>query len=194
MRSAVIARVALRRGVPRRGAFGVILDDRMSQEMSNSARQSVSCYDKALGLLSLRAHFAGELAAKLRKRGYERDEIDAALLKLEANRFLNEVETARAFVRERLRRGAIGRRRLIADLVKRRASQEAIDIVSAEIPEDDVDAVRSLAERWLVRSTRSPGPKRKAALVRHLAGKGFSQRAIVAVLDSVEGDDSGVEF
>ncbi len=147
-----------------------------------------SCYDKALGLLALRPHFRRELDLKLRKRDYTDEERETALAKLARNSFLDDDATARAFVRERLRRGGIGRRKLIAELSKRGADSATIDAAMEDVPEDDREPARELAERWLMRSSRPAGPKRNAALARHLESRGFSPRAIVAALEAL-GDD-----
>lgn len=150
-----------------------------------------SCYDKALGLLALRPHLRRELDLKLRKRDYSEEERETALAKLARNGFLDDDSTARSFVRERLRRGGIGRRKLIAELSKRGAGSAAIEAAMEDVPEDDREPARDLAERWLMRSTRPAGPKRDAALARHLESRGFSPRAIVAALEALGHDPHG---
>ena len=77
----------------------------------------------------------------------------------------------------RLARGAEGRTRLKAELLKRGAAAEAIDAVLGDLPDDDLPAAREAAERWARRGGADPN-----ALARHLERKGFSRRAIVAVL------------
>jgi regulatory protein len=133
-------------------------------------------------------HFRRELEVKLRKRGYSEEERAAALTKLTTNGFLDDTATARTFVGERLRRGGVGRRKLIAELVKRGVGEGPIEAALEDLPEDDREPARALAERWLMRSTRPQGPKRDAALARHLEGRGFSARAIVAALEALRDD------
>jgi len=141
-----------------------------------------SAYDKAVQLLAARPHFRRELEGKLARRGYPPEEIEAALERLASQGYLNDGETARAFVEGRLARGAEGRSRLKAELAKRGAAGEAIDAALAELaPEDDLPAAREVAAKWARGGRSDP-----QALARHLQRKGFSPRAIVAILNEKE--------
>jgi len=89
-------------------------------------------------------------------------------------------------VASRLARGAEGRPRLRAELERRGAPPDAVAAALDELPDDDLPAAREAARRWHGKSA--------AALARHLARKGFSRRAIFAVLKehpglSAEGAD-----
>jgi len=138
-----------------------------------------SCYDKAVQLLAARPHFRQELAAKLVQRGYAAEEIDAALDKLTEQGYLDDRAAARSFVESRRSRGE-GRARLRAELLRRGAPEDAAEEVLAELtPEDDLPAAREAAARWQRGGGRDP-----RALARHLDRKGFSRRAIVAVLNA----------
>ena len=146
-------------------------------------------YQKALQLLAARAHFRRELEIKLRQRGYPGEEIEAALAKLTEEGYLDDRATARVFVESRQGRANEGRTRLRAELIKRGAPDDAVEAALAEITvEDDMAAARDAAESW-----RRKGGLDPRALARHLERKGFSRRAIVAVLngelDGLEIDD-----
>lgn len=138
---------------------------------------SVPCYTRAVRLLAARSHFRSELAVKLTQRGYPREEIDAALDRLASEGYLDDAETAREFVAQRLERGGEGRLRLRAELARRGVPEAAAAAALAEIPEDDLEPAREAAEKWARGGKDDP-----AALTRHLARKGFSRRAIFAVL------------
>jgi len=138
-----------------------------------------TCYDKAVQLLAARPHFRRELEGKLVRRGYPPEEVAATLDRLAGQGYLDEGETARAFVEGRQARGAEGRSRLKAELVKRGAAGEAIESVLADLtPEDDLAAARAAAARWARGGRSDP-----QALARHLQRRGFSPRAIVALLN-----------
>ena len=147
-----------------------------------------SCYDKAVQLLASRPHFRRELAGKLGQRGYPAGEIDLALARLTEQGYLDDRAAARSFLESRLGRNQ-GRARLRAELLQRGAPEEVAEEALAELtPEDDLPAARAAAERWQRQGGRDP-----RALARHLDRKGFSRRAIVAVLnaraDGLEIDD-----
>jgi len=143
-----------------------------------------TAYQKAVQLLASRPHFRRELQAKLAQRGFAAEEIEQTLDLLGERGYLNDRQTALSFVEQRLARGGEGRLRLKAELEKRGAPSEAIaEALAALVPEDDLEPAREAAERW-----QRLHPRGEAAdLARHLARKGFSQRAIFALLISRPG-------
>jgi regulatory protein len=138
----------------------------------------LSAYQKAVQLLGSRPHFRRELQAKLAQRGFPPEEIEEALDRIAGQGYLDDRKTAAGFVEQRLSRNNEGRVRLRAELEKRGAPPEAIEDALAAVPEDDLEPTREAAERWQRLHPRGE----PAALARHLARKGFSRRAIFAVL------------
>ena len=144
-------------------------------------------YDKAVRLLAARPHFRRELAQKLAARGLPAGEVEAALDRLTSEGYLDDRAAAESLIRSRLSRGAEGRLRLAAELARRGAPSEiAAAALDSLLPDDDLPAAREAARRFR-RGSKSGDP---AALARHLARKGFSRRAIVAILRE-EGQDTG---
>jgi regulatory protein len=143
----------------------------------------VNCYNKSLALLAARPHFRRELERKLVQRGFPPEEIEEVLARLQSRGFLDDRATARQFVESRLERGAEGRARLRAELFKRGAPDAAIDEALAELTDDDdLPAAEEAAAAWERKGGTDP-----MALARHLDRKGFSRRAIVAVLKARPG-------
>lgn len=148
-----------------------------------------SSYDKAVQLLARRSHFRRELELKLSRRGYEPEEVEETLGRLEELRLLDDRETAREMVETRLARGPLGRRRLAADLARKGADRDlAHQVLDELLPEDDRPAAREAARRWRERRAGDPDPR---ALARHLARKGFSRRAVLAALEDLGLEDFG---
>ena len=150
--------------------------------------ESKSCSQKALDLLGLRSHFERELQRKLLKRGYDQAEVTETLERLRDQGFVDDRRTAGEFVRGRLKRAPEGRRRLRAELVRRGVARGVItETLEQETDDDDVALARQAAERW--QRTRSrpwqSAELERAALARHLAGRGFSQRAVYSILDEM---------
>jgi len=118
------------------------------------------------------------LAAKLAQRRFPPDEVAAALDRLAAQGYLDDRATARRFVAGRAEERGEGVHRLRGELLKRGVEPLVADEVLAELlPEDDREAARDAASRFLRSGRQEP-----AALARHLARKGFSRRAIVELL------------
>ena len=152
-----------------------------------------SCHDQALRLLAARAHFRGELAAKLKARRYDAEEIAATLERLADRGWLDDAAAARSFVAQRQRQG-LGKARLRAELQKRGAPADVIDDALAGVAEDDELArAREAAARWR-RGSRPAGPAGKAALARHLDRRGFARGTVMAVVAEGRASASDVEL
>ncbi len=154
-------------------------------------RQRVPPYRKAIDLLARRSHFERELERKLAKRGYDEIEIAETLERLRGESLLDDARTARELIRSRLARGPVGRNKLRADLTRRGVASEIVtEALEALTPDDDREPAREAAERWLrTRRRGRPADRERAALARHLAGKGFSRRAVYSVLEEMPGGD-----
>jgi len=96
-----------------------------------SAKDQVSAYDKALGLLARREHSARELKAKLARRGLDAGESDAALEKLKAKDYQSDDRFGEMLVRSRIE-GGYGPRWILAEL-----RTHGIDEASARALLDD---------------------------------------------------------
>lgn len=139
----------------------------------------VNCWDKAVQLLARRPHFRRQLELKLQKKRFPQDEIDAALVRLTDLGYLDDLRCATDYIDQQLRRGLLGRRRLLADLLRRGVEEDvAQEALTATLPEDDLKATRQSADLWLSRRRFDRG-----ALGRHLSRRGFSQRAILRVVE-----------
>jgi regulatory protein len=155
----------------------------------SSSGTPLSCYDKAVELLALRPHFRRELATKLAQRRFPPEEVIAALDRLTEQGYLDDRATARRFVESRVELRGEGRHRLRGELLKRGVAAGLAEETLAELlPEDDLEAARESAGRYMHSGRRGP-----EALGRHLTRKGYSRRAIVQVLrelpDSPEIDE-----
>ena len=139
----------------------------------------LSAYDQAVKLLARRTHFRRELEQKLVQRRYPSDEIEEALARLEARRYLDDEDASRRFVEGRLASGGYGRTRLAAELAARGVDGAVASAVLEELlPEDELPAAREEAARWSGRSGKSD----PAALARRLERRGFGAGTIAAVL------------
>jgi len=144
------------------------------------------CRHKAMDLLARRPHFRRELERKLHQRGYDHEEVDTTLDRLEEQGLLDDAKTASGFVAHRLEREPYGRRRLLAELVRRGAGEDvARQAVDAQTDDDDRDLARAAAERHLRRGGTTP-----EKLARYLERRGFSRRAIVTVLQEAAAEET----
>ena len=140
-------------------------------------------YQKALRLLARRPHFAREIQRKLADRGFDSGDCADALTRLKAEKLIDDVTAAIGFVEGRLRRGAIGQRRMRAELGRRGADPDAVDVaIRQAMPESEQDLAREAARKW-----QRKGRREHDALLRHLDRLGFRPHDIVTVAREVSG-------
>lgn len=144
-----------------------------------------TCFDKAAELLGRRAHFRRELELKLLRRGFARDEVNAALAKLQELGYLDDEKTAGAFVEARAERAPAGKPLLKSELFRRGAAKGVADGALEGL--DETAAAKEAAERFLRRRQRPNESEedRQKALLRHLATRGFPGHLVRKVLDSL---------
>ena len=136
-----------------------------------------ACYNKALDLLSRRAHFRRELERKLQQRGFASNDVSSVLERLEGEAFLDDRAAAERFVESRrTRRGETGLR-LVQELRKRGVDGDLANEVVG--PPDREADLRSAAE--LVERMHGRGIERER-IARSLARKGFGKSVILDVL------------
>lgn len=141
----------------------------------------------ALKLLGGRAHSAGELREKLRRRAAQADTVDEVLARLKDHGYVNDQRFAEGFATARLANDKLGRTRVIRDLRQRR--------VAPALAERTVRALyqgvneEALIEDWVRRKYRMASreslfqeDKDMAAAYRKLLRAGFSSGQILKVL------------
>jgi len=138
-------------------------------------------------LLARREHAAGELAAKLEKRGYARAAIDAEIERLAAEGLQSDERFATLFVEQRVARGD-GPLKLRSALGNRGVDAGTIDAALAPF-EDEWNALarEALERRFGVSApaTRNELSKR----MRFLQGRGFPAGIVRRVTDYDNADD-----
>lgn len=143
--------------------------------------------DKALQLVARRPHFRAELRRKLVARGFDEDEVTAALGRMTELGYLDDAElAAREGERLRERRG-LGRAGIAAELARKGAGPAEVDAALAGGDADsELEAARAVGKRWL--AGRRPDA---AALARHLDRKGYAGHVIFRVLRELVPDAPG---
>ena len=136
-----------------------------------------------LGCYRNRPHFRSQLSQKLLSRGFDLDEIEKTLQRLEQWKYLDEDEAVRLFVEQKRRRLGWGISRLRAELSRRGADSAATTRVLDTIDEaSEEDLARVEVEKWRRRGAGDPN-----RLARRLARKGIPTRVIVLLLNEVRG-------
>lgn len=143
------------------------------------------CYLAALRILGYRFNSEGELRRKLRGKKFEAGEIDAAIERLQSEKWLDDARFAGAFTRSRANR-KIGRLRIVRELhaagvSNEQASRAVAENLDPEREREDLIALRDKRMRILARRhgeeflRTSEGRKKLAA---HLVAQGYDAATV----------------
>lgn len=146
--------------------------------------------DHAIRLLARREYARGELAMRLRQRGFSPDCAESVLDGLEERGYLSDERFAEIFVRTRIERGS-GPLKIRAELGQRGVADEIIDRALAEA---DCD-FGALAHRVRCRRFGETPPadfEDKARQARFLAQRGFRADDVRRSLDA-DPSELGIE-
>jgi regulatory protein len=102
-------------------------------------------HERALRLLAIRPRTRGELRARLVRAGFEREEVDVELGRLEEVGLVDDARFAAEFVEHALDRRLEGRRSIAANLSARGVDRRLIEAALAEASGDDADRLDRLA-------------------------------------------------
>ncbi len=156
-------------------------------------------FDKALKLLARRDHFRAELVEKLRRKGFESDDIERALERLAEIGLLDDEALAERFVEFRSVDRGWGPRRLVLELRRRGVDGDLAERVSILGEELHGRALETAVRKVEVRA--KPGwwrlPERRARLVSSLIACGFTAdiayRAVTRLATERESSDHEID-
>ena len=154
-----------------------------------------TAYEKALDLLARRQQTTKEMRRKLRQRGFEKGEVEAAIERLTELRYLDDDRTAEDWAAELALHGGIGRRRALEKMITRGIPVETAKRELTLAWDDNRERTNALnvARKW-VRTRRASLEEisERRRLARSLAAKGFNSETVwrTVGLVSQEMDDS----
>jgi regulatory protein len=140
------------------------------------------CYTAGLRILNYRFNSEAELRAKLDRKEFPHDAIDAAIERLRREKWLDDGRFAAAFVRTRLRKG-IGRLRIKRELMA--AGVESATIAQAlDLPDHDdrAAAIASARKRLAVLRRRDDDDAIRQKLVAYLFRQGYDSSMAMDVV------------
>lgn len=159
---------------------GVVVSDTMLPGVLAATRET-SCFDKAVAALARRSRSRADLGRWLQHRGFAPGETDATLERLTSLGLLDDAAFAQGFARSRLAARPQGRRRIVAELLRRGVARDVVDSVMAAL---DGDGEESESARLKAAGTRRADTMRsldpavaERRLFGWLARRGFDTRA-----------------
>jgi regulatory protein len=144
--------------------------------------------EAALRLLAVRARSEGELADRLRRKGFSDETARQVLVALSDVGLVDDEAFARAWVDERVRLRPVGPRRLVQELLAKHVDRELAERVIDEAFGERTEL--ELAMRALTKKTRASGAgsdrRTRARLHAFLVRRGFSYEVASAALKELE--------
>ena len=154
--------------------------------MAELTARQLAALEFAKGLIARREHSVFELRRKLQRKGLT-DEADAVIDSLAGSGLLDDERFAHAWVAVRIGRKGSGRRRLVAELIRRGVSRSVAEpVVDAELPEAEELALLRRGAAALKASGYQA-----AAIRRRLLAQGFPPAAVRRIADQHSGCDDG---
>jgi regulatory protein len=149
-----------------------------------------AAFARGTRLLAIRPRGRAELARDLERRGFRGSAVAAAVEKLEAAGWLEDLAAARSLVRTRADRYGRGR-------IGRELAARGFDAETAARALEEMDAAheaqsleRAFSRAWK-RAGAVPLPERRARVRRSLLAKGFAAEAISAMIRGSNEIDRG---
>lgn len=145
---------------------------------------SKSALNSALRILTRRDHSRYELVRKLKLRGYSRQDIDHAVSACEEYGYIDDLRTAKVYIRQ-LKRKGYGKKRIQLELKKKGLRGDRVQSILAEsVSEaDESEAAQRIVKKNLKRFERERDlKKRRDKIYRFLQTRGFSREVITNTL------------
>ena len=153
-------------------------------------RTPLSPVENAIRWLGGRRRFEREVSRHLRGAGYERAACEEAVARLKELGLLDDAETCRAFLRDRVRFAPKGRAILLAELLRKGAEGPVAEAALEEaLPaEAEADVATDWLRRSLPRWRNLPEGIARRRMWSALARRGFPRDAARAALVRVAGE------
>jgi regulatory protein len=170
--------------------IGQELSESMIEQIGQGEQRQL-CFDRAIELLTRRAHGRDELRRKLlRKQEWGDAMVDAVLDDLQRMDYLNDARTAESSAQSAATRKKHGRNRAMVDLLKRGMDREtarrAVEVVYETT--DSLAMARELAEKHAPRLRKLDPVVAKRRLFGVLLRRGFEYETVRPVVDAVLGE------
>ena len=149
-----------------------------------SKSSSKNAYNAALRILTRRDHSRHELVLKLKQRGFSSEDIDHAVSVCEEYDYIDDLRTAKVYIRQ-LKRKGYGKKRIQLELKKKGLKGDRVQsILDESVSEaDESEAAERVVKKNLKRFEREKDlQKRRDKIYRFLQARGFSRDVITKTL------------
>jgi regulatory protein len=147
-------------------------------------------YDVAVRYLASRPKSVAEIARHLRGKRFDVVDVERAIDRLRAQRYVDDDAFARYWVEQRERFKPRGDLALKSELLGKGVSREVIEVVLGErAPDADVEQAKRALSRPMTRWATLAPAERKRKIHTYLAARGFDYSTIEEVIQASVKDD-----
>jgi len=151
-------------------------------------RKPQSAMDRALGYLGYRMRTEKEMTDYLTAKQYPEEEIAEVMARLVDYGYIDDAAFCKEYLRTKLDRGAVGRRKIRYDLSQKGITGEIIEAALMEYDaEGETENCIALVQK--LSQTRGTDQKAKASIQRTLLSKGFSYDTIRTAMARLKEED-----
>ena len=165
--------------------LGSARQDAPAVAASDGDPEFAAAMSRAGRFLTLKARTESEVRERLAGAGFDDEVVGKVLDRLKETRVVDDVDFARSWVEERMRRKGAGPQVLVAELEAKGVDRAIIDDALTEALPDEAARAQEVAIELLPRWSRLPLEKQAARLAAALARKGFSEEAVEAGVRAV---------
>jgi regulatory protein len=165
--------------------------DRTAYEALKEDAERYGCMQKALAYLAIRGRSAREMELYLLRKGFGPDHVREAMHGLREHGYIDDRAFAVHYINARKGKKTVGRHLLKRELFRKGVARDTVREAMSEA-QAEVDDREKLYELAIARMKRLEGKKnRTAKLVYFLAGRGFGEADVRAVIERLrkEGHD-----
>src|SRR5690625_4106482 len=165
--------------------YDLYVGRKITQEFIDSVLKSeerLKVIDAALNFLSYRQRSEKEVYQRLRQRGYEEEYILDAIDYCKDKGYINDLEFARSFVKDKINLNNFGPVRIKNELYKKGVSSEIIQQVLNMEEEEEYEMDFKLAEKRLARYRNDEKDQIYRKLGGFLQRRGFSYGVVTRIL------------
>jgi len=162
--------------------------------MPRTAKQPLDLHERALRLLAVRPRSRRELQVRLLQAGFDRQEVEEELIRLEAVGLIDDEAFARELAEHHVNARRSGRRAVVGALAAKGVSRSVIEEAVAGLGEDEAERALALAQQRAPRLSGLPPEKAFGRLSSLLMRRGYdpatSREAARTALRLVEDEEN----
>jgi len=171
--------------------FDLTIDDCIEKDFIENilkSEEQMKTTNYALKLLSYNRKTEKGMYDALKKKGFDEDFIDNTLDFLKENKYIDDLEYAKSFIRDKQNINKYGSNRIKYELIKKGISKEIIELTLNTDSEEEYRVAYELS----IKKLKSYRKEDKHAVYRKLGGflqrKGYSYETITKILDNLLGN------